>query len=548
LKNSGTSRRSKRGTKAGGGAGGWLDLAGVALLLVLVSASAAWFHYSRGHILWFGDAEAHLNIARRVIDNRQPGFDQIGTVWLPLPHLLMLPLVRQDELWRTGLAGTIPSAAAFVIGGLFLYAAARRVFGLAYAAFGAVLLYALNPNLLYLQSIPMTESPFFAALLGLLYATVWHSQSSSAWAAVLAGVASCCASLTRYEGWFLIPFVALYLAFGGQQGRFRNGVLFGAIAALPPLFWLGYNYWHYGNPLEFYNGYYSAKMIYQRALESNMRPYPGDHDLRAALRQYQAAAQLGAGPSLAILALGGLAVALVRRWIWPVVLLLLPGIFYVWSIYGSGTPIFVPHLEPFSYYNTRYGLGMLPLFAFGGAALMTVAPRVRWLLLTAVVLTAIVPWVAYPRPEGWITWKESQVNSEKRRAWTREAAAYLKQHYAKGDGIYANFGDLTGILREAGIPIAALLHDGVSPSYNAVEQRPDLFLREAWAIAFGGDNVSQTLIKSGRGGHPYVCVKLIEVKGEPVVEIYRRADIIGEPKRQGSDADEEPETDENPIR
>ena len=35
------------------------------------------------------------------------------------------------------------------------------------------------------------------------------------------------------------------------------------------------------------------------------------------------------------------------------------------------------------------------------------------------------PWLIHPRPDAWITWKESQVNSEARRAWTREAAAYL---------------------------------------------------------------------------------------------------------------------------
>lgn len=544
MKSSGTSRRSKRAS--GKGSGGWLDLSGALLLLVAVSAIAAWYHVSHGHVLFFGDAEAHLNIARRVLDNRQPGFDQLGTVWLPLPHLLMLPFVGNDELWRSGMAGTIPSAAAFVAGGLFLYAAVRRLTGILPAAWAAVLLYALNPNLLYLQAAPMTEPVFFASLLALLYATVWHAQTQSTGAVLLAALASCCASMTRYEGWFLIPFVALYLSFAGKKPLFRHGALFGAIASLPPAFWLAYNYWHYGNPLEFYNGYYSAKMIYQRALESNMRPYPGDHDLRAAIRQYQAAAELCAGLSLAIIGLGGLAVALMRRWIWPVVFLSLPGLFYVWSIYGSGTPIFVPHLEPFSYYNTRYGLGMLPLLAFGGAALVTVAPRVRGLLLAAVVLTAIVPWIAYPRAERWITWKESQVNSEKRRAWTREAATYLRRHYAKGDGIYANFGDLTGILREAGIPIRALLHDGVHPAYNAVAQRPELFLRESWAIAFGGDAVSQTLIRSGQRGRPYVCVKLIEVQGEPMVEIYRRADVIGEPKKQASE--EESESDEDPIR
>ena len=36
------------------------------------------------------------NIARRIVDSRTPGWYQLGTTWLPLPHLLMMPLVRND--------------------------------------------------------------------------------------------------------------------------------------------------------------------------------------------------------------------------------------------------------------------------------------------------------------------------------------------------------------------------------------------------------------------------------------------------------------------
>ena len=38
--------------------------------------------------------ESHLNISRALIDSRTPGYDQLGTVWLPVLHLLCLPFVR----------------------------------------------------------------------------------------------------------------------------------------------------------------------------------------------------------------------------------------------------------------------------------------------------------------------------------------------------------------------------------------------------------------------------------------------------------------------
>src|SRR5260370_40376490 len=59
-----------------------------------------------------------------------------------------------------------------------------------------------------------------------------------------------------------------------------------------------------------------------------------------------------------------------------------------------------------------------------------------------------------------VVWKEAQVNSLARRSWTRQAAAYLTAHYRAGDGIIYSFGDLTGVFREANIPLRERLHQG----------------------------------------------------------------------------------------
>ena len=74
------------------------------------------FYYQRGDILLYGDAVAHINIARRVFDSRTPGLLQLGTVWLPLPHLLMIPFLLSRWLWQTGIGGSIPSMVAYVFG------------------------------------------------------------------------------------------------------------------------------------------------------------------------------------------------------------------------------------------------------------------------------------------------------------------------------------------------------------------------------------------------------------------------------------------------
>jgi hypothetical protein len=184
-------------------------------------------------------------------------------------------------------------------------------------------------------------------------------------------------------------------------------------------------------------------------------------------------------------------------------------------------------LWPNSYYNTRYGIAALPLLAFGGAALVSLVPE-RWRVsaVTVVLLVSVVPWLVYPRTEAWITWKESQVNSVARRAWTAEAAEFLKANYRQGDGILFSFGDLTGVLRTAGIPLRESLYDGNNPQFLAVLARPDLFMWEEWALAISGDDVATALLKLGNGDIRYECVKTVEVKGAPPVEIYRRVRTI----------------------
>src|SRR5260370_21384150 len=107
----------------------WFAMISAFLLLAGLGVGAAAWFYKNGYICYYGDAEAHLNIARRILDSRTPGRDQIRTVRLPLPHLLMLPFVANTRLWETGLAGTIPSVLCFVTAGMFLFAAAHRVFG-----------------------------------------------------------------------------------------------------------------------------------------------------------------------------------------------------------------------------------------------------------------------------------------------------------------------------------------------------------------------------------------------------------------------------------
>jgi hypothetical protein len=72
----------------------------VAGIAVLVSLFSFLYYFQHGRLLLYGDAVAHINIARRVFDSLTPGLLQLGTVWLPLPHLLMIPFIFLERCGR----------------------------------------------------------------------------------------------------------------------------------------------------------------------------------------------------------------------------------------------------------------------------------------------------------------------------------------------------------------------------------------------------------------------------------------------------------------
>jgi hypothetical protein len=508
-----------------------LEIVLVLGLLCALSATATAVVNHFGWTLYYGDAEAHLNIARRIVDSRTPGYIQLGTVWLPLPHVLTLALARDDRLWRSGLAGAIPSSVCFVIAGGFLYAAIRLAAQSSAVALASLGLLALNPNLLYLQATPMTEPVFLAGLMVLLYSTVKFQATQSFVAILGAATASLAASLARYEGWILIPVVAIYFAFAARQKRFLAALVFAALASLAPLYWLAHNWWLYSNPLEFFNGPFSAQSIYQRALAQHVPPYPGDHDWAKAFEYFGVAARLCAGWGVIAAAAAGLLLLSInrKRLLWPLLLFLLLPIFYVWSMHSGGTPIYVPNLWPNAYYNVRYGLAALPLLAVaGGSVALLGSPRIRLLVALAVIVAGAAPWLMDRglidrQPDAWVCWKESELNSKARRAWTGEAARLLASQYHSGAGIFTSFGDLVGVLREAGIPLREALHDGNVPAWMSAIRRPDLFLHARWALTISGDVVATAIQRATlKTGPRYHLVRVITVRNAPVIEIYQQ--------------------------
>jgi hypothetical protein len=514
----------------------------LAVVSSVFSLSALIFYYHHAVILFYGDAVAHINIARRIFDSRTPGLFQLGTVWLPLPHLLDAPFIVNPRLWRTGIGGSIPSMLAYVAGTLGIF---RLVRGLASrtAAWMAALIYALNPNLLYLQSTAMTETLYLALF---IWTVAFFSEFARAAGVDPRGACRsfencaltlCLAMLVRYDAWFLAAVVmagGLIVAVSvAKMPAQKSGpettslatvksewpgarpviedisklmILAGVTAGL----WLAYNHVAYGNSLEFANGPYSAHAIQERSRTPTMPSYPGEKSPRTAALYFLKLSRLNLGEgraepwvfTTAVLALL-CAIYFSRRFL-PWILLWTPAVFYVISISWQSVPIYFPQWWPFTYYNVRYGLQLLPAVAvFVGLAyefLRRFAPAP----IAAVAIIAVMAvsygslWRATP-----ICLREARANGGDRFKFDQRLAAELDK-LPPSATVMMDGSAHPGAVQSAGIPLRRVLRESNGPYWDKALIEP---ARSAdYVVAIQGDDVFRSVRLFPRDLEPVVTV------------------------------------------
>jgi hypothetical protein len=192
----------------------------IALAALLAGTAAAAYYASAGLTLSHYDARAHLVVARRVVDSLTPGWQQVGAVWLPLPHLLNMWPVQIDALYRTGASAVAMSVLSTAVTVWAVSSCILRTTGSTSGAIAAAMLFVGNPNVLYLQSTPMTEPLLFATTAAAIaLTTAWIDAGAPRWP-MRAGIALAAACLTRYEAW---PIAAAAVAIAGAV-LMRRGV------------------------------------------------------------------------------------------------------------------------------------------------------------------------------------------------------------------------------------------------------------------------------------------------------------------------------------
>ena len=509
------------------------------LSLSLLAVAALVFFYSQNEILLSGDAVAHIGIARRVFDSRTPGPLQLGSVWLPLPHLLTIPFLLNKSMWQSGVGGSVVSIVSYILAGLGLF---RLIHPWSrFAAWVATAFFAANPNLLYVQSTALNEPLYLACF---IWAGVFFLEAAlhlargeliGARSLEKGAIAVTAAIFTRYDGWFLacVCWICFLLKVLPKLRRnperlmqLRKAVFKPLLlTALGPSLWMAYNFGVYKNPLDFANGPYSAKAIAQRTTEQGAPPYPGQDHLLTAGTYFTRAVQLNVGERqpartlLLIAVLASLAFALRQEWL-PIALLWSPLVFYSLSIAYGSVPIFVPVWWPFSYYNVRYGLELFPAIAAGvGLSIPMVGnswgngwvkPAAGTVILLLASLSYFQCWRAVP-----VCLREVRVNGSARMELDRRLANVLTS-LPEGSTILSYTGAHAGAFQFAGFPLRQTINEGNLFIWDASLAHPATDVD--YVIATVGDPVANSVAHHRAN---LTEIASIQVAGQAQVSVYK---------------------------
>jgi hypothetical protein len=472
------------------------------ILLIFVSISSFIFFFSNNSKnLPYADAISRLNIARKVVDNITPGLTQVGNVWLPLPQIMMLPFIWNNYLWHSGIAGYIMSGSMFVLCGLFIYKSAKLITNSIIGSLCSLGIFALNINILYLQTTAMSESIFMTSLAATIYFFLLWFQTKKQSHLILAAISVSAMTLIRYEGLaVLIPSLGMVFAYSYISDRkYHNAEsniwLYSMVACLGFALWTLFLAVIFGDPL-YWRTYYATPQATGGAEKAFTQAKP----FLSAVWQYFTSFVWMIGIVPTIFAIVGTILMGIYCWLkksWLFMPLLLPlGIFlFMVLTLMRNTPIVQPDFNISTIisgstslstgFNIRYGILLLPWVAIISAFVFRLKPRVLNLLIFLLMFfqfhtyytndfTTIykIPDSIYAKPYSNFT-------------------EWLKQNY-DGGKILISAGSMEDQMFQTGFNYKEFIHEGTDKYWKESLDNPSRYAK--WVIIDYGNN-SDTLAR-----------------------------------------------------
>ncbi len=370
----------------------------LAVILSLISISTFVYYYQNGLMIAYSDSQSHLNIARRTIDSLTPGLAQIGSVWLPLPHILMIPTIWSDFMWHSGLSGAIFSMISYVVTGILIFKFLEKLNVDILGRIAGVAIFALNPNILYLQSTAMTELLTLAIMMaGSYYFFLWFKErdnimlvKSSFWIML--------STLVRYDGWFLFVtatgLLILYIwrnkGYKVAEGSF---IFFCSLGGVGIVAWLLWNLVIFGNPLYFAFGSYSAHTQQLNFAINGL--LATQHNIFLSTKIYVIAVMFCMGLPLLILTIFGIGVFYLNKDIenkikFALIIFVAPLFFNIIALYLGHSILFMPNILGSGWFNVRYGVMSIFIIAIFVPNLLNFKNKYLKIIFAGIIFMAIL--------------------------------------------------------------------------------------------------------------------------------------------------------------
>lgn len=488
----------------------WIEYLVLAIAVVLSVGSYLW-SCKNGYTIVYNDAMSHLNISRLVIDNIEPSLAQIGSVWLPLNHVLNLTLIWNNWAWHSGFAGSIFSMLAYVVSVWGMYKIVFEVTDNKWAGFVGAMAFALNLNMLYLQTTPLTEPLYIAFfILSALAFLRWINTNDLKYLLLL-GFFGFLQVLIRYDGWFVvgIEFLVLLLheliyqkeKFGKMVGKL---IIFTFPIAFGIGLWLLWNFLIFGDPLFFAFGNNSAHA--QQDLIEKMSGLITKHNWLISFKAYWYAVRDSFGEYLTMLSLFSVIIFFVRKnlnfkfgeKILLTIILLSPFVFNVLALYLGFSAINMPELHwsmplrnASHWFNVRYGVIMLPCLAFFVGIIASVRKKFMVISLLIFVLVICQNFFLLNNQivlsEGVRDFEVSEVSN---------VAKTLTKIVHEDEKILISTAIFSSVLFKTGFPLKQFIHEGVSEKWPPALESPNKYAE--WIVMredYAGEPVYESLVE-----------------------------------------------------
>ena len=491
----------------------------VALFLICLSLYSFNVFYSNGLGLAYNDASSHLNIGRRVVEGLKPGLAQIGSVWLPLPHALMIPTIWNNFMWHSGLSGALISMASFVGTGIIIYKFLEKLgVGILARLFG-VLVFVANVNILYLQSTAMTELLLIFTMTAAVYELLlWHKEDKVT-SLIKAAFWMMMASLIRYDGWFLLAFGSALIilnAFKKHGAKAAEGmfILFATLAGLGIGLWLLWNLLIFGDPLYFAFGPYSARAQQLQLEQAGVLATKGNILLSAKVYLY--ALIYNSGAFTAILGVLGMAAFWLNKKVETSMkiastALLAPFAFNILALYLGHSVLFIQGISGETWFNVRYGVMMLPTFAIFTGYLVHKLTSLR---ATIIGLFLFVTFFAFANVDA-VTIDDARVGSSQKNV--TEVSGWLRQNAKDEKGfVLISAASHDAIIFSSGLPMGKFIHEGTGLYWENATTSPDRWAR--WIVMRTNDLNDSTFKLVKQSGQ---LEKYDLVNSYPFADIYQ---------------------------